>query len=523
MSNNPIKIHDLKTAYPTLRAELYDENKKPNQKEFIFSKFKTEKERIQEKEREREKFKGHITSDNNKNISNNNNNNYNYNEKSFNKKFVKNHNSNCINLNNYNNDKNNNSIISNSYDDYCDFIQSRNKAQILSLMKKNNLERAYFGVKKPENAKINYSDISSQINENKNNNNNYNNRNHDNLINNHFRKINPILNKEKKLNKHSRNLSSGYGQKKTYFKAVHSIANEISNTFKNSNNHFNNKTSTNFHSNNYLRKNNKDTKDNINNNNNLNDTYCNSKNEINTKTNKNKVNNFNLKIKKREKNDNDDLHLFNKTFSHLKINNNKKKENIVETFLKYKEHIESNDHKEKEKEKLLDIKNNNKINKYKYNSFYSDINLKKILKHKEMNNDINKDDLDILKKISSFNPFLYKKITNSNVGFKLSLNLLNNDIEKNENNDNETENCIELLKQYQYTKESKKYETKFSEFEDKEEDIDKIENVAKEILKDCNVIKKKNKHNDKKLISGNGMTSITNGLSVNEFLKKINY
>lgn len=49
MIDHPIKIIDPKKVYPTLRAELYHENKNPKQKEFIFSQYKTEKERIVKK------------------------------------------------------------------------------------------------------------------------------------------------------------------------------------------------------------------------------------------------------------------------------------------------------------------------------------------------------------------------------------------------------------------------------------------------------------------------------------------
>jgi hypothetical protein len=46
MNYKPIIVHDNKKVYPTARAELYEEIKHPNQKEFVFSKYKTEKERI---------------------------------------------------------------------------------------------------------------------------------------------------------------------------------------------------------------------------------------------------------------------------------------------------------------------------------------------------------------------------------------------------------------------------------------------------------------------------------------------
>jgi predicted flavoprotein YhiN len=46
--------------------------------------------------------------------------------------------------------------------------------------------------------------------------------------------------------------------------------------------------------------------------------------------------------------------------------------------------------------------------------------------------------------------------------------------------------------------------------------------IANKILKKCNVINKKNKNNNKSLITGDGKLMITNGMTLAEFEKRFN-
>ncbi len=47
--------------------------------------------------------------------------------------------------------------------------------------------------------------------------------------------------------------------------------------------------------------------------------------------------------------------------------------------------------------------------------------------------------------------------------------------------------------------------------------------IAVKILNKCNLTKEKNENNNKKLKSGEGKLMITNGLSINEFEKKLGF
>ena len=44
--------------------------------------------------------------------------------------------------------------------------------------------------------------------------------------------------------------------------------------------------------------------------------------------------------------------------------------------------------------------------------------------------------------------------------------------------------------------------------------------IAEKVLKNCNVYQKKSKHNNSRLIKGEGKNMITGGMSVNEFERK---
>ena len=44
--------------------------------------------------------------------------------------------------------------------------------------------------------------------------------------------------------------------------------------------------------------------------------------------------------------------------------------------------------------------------------------------------------------------------------------------------------------------------------------------IAEKVLKNCNVYQKKSKHNNSRLIKGEGKNMITRGMSVNEFERK---
>lgn len=48
-----------------------------------------------------------------------------------------------------------------------------------------------------------------------------------------------------------------------------------------------------------------------------------------------------------------------------------------------------------------------------------------------------------------------------------------------------------------------------------------IDVIASKILNKCNITKEKNENNNKRLKSGQGKLMITNGMSINEFERKI--